>query len=418
MGVRGSFWACVRELALSSDNPFTRAVERGDRITGDETMTGGSAIPPLLTQLARDDLDRLGRIAAFDLSALGFSIALYLRARNLEEAASHIEAEARILWRSEGAGPGDKPDAGPPDRQAPFRPGTPWGAFPEEAAAHIRRRGAGAFSRHRFFRWESGGPALPAAARLTAGGGVPRGVPRPVPYPDPITLSDLVGYESQRSLVLHNTLAFLEGKMASNLLLYGDRGTGKSATVKAVCREYSDRGLRLLELHKEDMAELPGILEFTALRGLSFVVFIDDLSFEGLDDSFTSLKALLEGGAGTRPPNTVIYATSNRRRLVRESPAGRQGSPGSGDGEARSFDTIQEQLSLSDRFGLTVIFTAPSQEEYLRIARGIADRRGVAPDSRFRENALRWEQWFNGRSPRTASQFVDWLKGGKPFPWD
>jgi predicted AAA+ superfamily ATPase len=157
-------------------------------------------------------------------------------------------------------------------------------------------------------------------------------------------------------------------------------------------------------------------MEFTAARGLKFIVFIDDLSFEGLDDSFTGLKALLEGGVETRPRNTVIYATSNRRHLVREHQTDRPAAPG--DGDLRSFDTMQEQLSLSDRFGLTVFFSAPSRDEYLDIARFIAERRGLKPDEKFRENALRWEQWFNGRSPRTASQFADWLKGGKPFPWD
>jgi predicted AAA+ superfamily ATPase len=193
-----------------------------------------------------------------------------------------------------------------------------------------------------------------------------------------------------------------------------------------------DRGLRLLELRKEDMAELPAILEFTASRGLRFIIFIDDLSFENLDDSFTSLKALLEGGVESRPPNTVIYATSNRRHLVKERLADRPNSPGPGpgqtwggavapgaaDAEVRSFDTMQEQLSLSDRFGLTVIYTAPNQEEYLNIACFIAEKRGLTPDEQFRQNALRWEKWFNGRSPRTASQFVAWAAGGKAFPWE
>ncbi|MDR0998086.1 MAG: ATP-binding protein, partial [Treponema sp.] len=243
-------------------------------------------------------------------------------------------------------------------------------------------------------------------------------------------LSDLSGYQDQRSLVIANTLRFLEGKPANNVLLYGDRGTGKSATVKAVCGDYASRGLRLIEVSRESLGELPAILEFTASRGLKFVLFIDDLSFETVDSSFTALKALLEGGAGSRPANTVVYATGNRRHLVRERRSGRPG-PGaetSSDDEVRSFDTIQEQLSLSDRFGLTVIFSAPDQEEYLDIACFIAEKRGIlpppgAPDSEeayrlFRENAVRWERWFNGRSPRTASQFVDWVEGGGGFPWE
>jgi predicted AAA+ superfamily ATPase len=384
-----SFFSRLRELALGSDNPFTLGAERGG-----EGRAGG-----LPARLAEDDLDRLGRLAAFDIPALGFSIALYLRSWGLEEAAAALEAEARALWQIEGQERGREPLRQIAD--LPALPG-PSGAFPPEAApswgasldafaAHIRRRGAGVLGRHGFFRWTSRAP-------------------RPVLNPDPVSLADLSGYEDQRATVIGNTLSFLAGA-ANNLLLYGDRGTGKSAAVKAVCREYLDQGLRLLELRKEDLAELPAVMEFTASRGLKFIIFIDDLSFEGLDDSFTGLKALLEGGAEERPRNTVIYATSNRRHLVREPAA-------PGDGDLRSFDTMQEQLSLSDRFGLTVFFSAPSRDEYLDTARFIAERRGLKPDEKFRENALRWEQWFNGRSPRAASQFADWLKGGRPFPWD
>jgi predicted AAA+ superfamily ATPase len=416
LGAAGrGFFPQVRELTLGSDNPFTLAAEKG--------LEAGA----FLTRLAGDDLDRLGRLAAFDIPALGFNIALYLRSQGLEDAARGIEAEARDLWQAEGqeraagglfdpscdsspgsggpgnpSNPGGPKEAGAAPGDEPRSKGPSWAESLEAFTAHVRRRGAGIFSRHGFFRWT---PAPDAPAFL-----------RPVLNSDPVSLADLSGYQSQRSLVINNTLSFLEGKAANNLLLYGDRGTGKSATVKAVCREYLDRGLRLLELRKEDMGELPAILEFTASRGLKFIIFIDDLSFENLDDSFTGLKALLEGGVEERPPNTVIYATSNRRHLVRERQADRPG--GIGDGEIRSFDTMQEQLSLSDRFGLTVFFTAPSQEEYLEIARFIAEKRGLRPDGKFRENALRWEKWFNGRSPRTASQFAAWLDGAKPFPWE
>jgi predicted AAA+ superfamily ATPase len=183
--------------------------------------------------------------------------------------------------------------------------------------------------------------------------------------------------------------------------------------------------------------QLPGILDMLAGRALRFVIFIDDLSFETADDSFRSLKALLEGGIETRPANVVVYATSNRRHLVKERLADRPNSaeaaqaaesghaPATGD--IRAFDTMQEQFSLADRFGLTVVFTAPGQEEYLRIAEYIAERRGVltgasgeAARQLFRDNALRWERWFNGRSPRTAVQYVDWVAGsnGGKFPWE
>jgi predicted AAA+ superfamily ATPase len=227
--------------------------------------------------------------------------------------------------------------------------------------------------------------------------------------------------------VVSNTLRFIEGKAANNLLLYGDRGTGKSATVKAVCNEYAPRGLRLIEVRKGSLPELPAILDSLASRALRFIVFIDDLSFESADDSFTGLKALLEGGVESRPDNVVVYATSNRRHLVKERLSDRPSSAEAANavttGDVRAFDTMQEQFSLADRFGVTVVFTAPNQEEYLRIACFIARRRGVLGADgeearRFRDNALRWERWFNGRSPRTAAQYVEWVAGGAGFPWE
>jgi predicted AAA+ superfamily ATPase len=245
-----------------------------------------------------------------------------------------------------------------------------------------------------------------------------------------VRFSDLSGYEDQRAIVIDNTLRFLEGKPANNILLYGDRGTGKSATVKALCNEYADRGLRLLELRKQDLFHLTRILVALSSRALFFILFIDDLSFENIDDSFTRLKALLEGGAGTKPANVLIYATSNRRHLVRERFADRPGPAETADGEVRAFDTMQEQFSLADRFGLTVVYAAPNQEEYLSIAEFLGRKRGLLPAGeaagaeeaealkQFRENALRWERWFNGRSPRTAVQYVDWAAGGAGFPWE
>jgi predicted AAA+ superfamily ATPase len=258
-----------------------------------------------------------------------------------------------------------------------------------------------------------------------------------VRHPDPVRLSDLYEYGGQRSVVLANTASFIRGRPANNLLLYGDRGTGKSATVKAVCREYAEKGLRLVELRKKDVLCIPRVMEALASRSLRFVLFIDDLSFEETGESFTSLKALLEGGAESKPQNVVIYATSNRRHLVKERLADRPA------GEVRAFDSMQEQFSLSDRFGVTVIFLSPTQDEYLETACFLAEKRGLlkadgapayaAPAHKgrgsesgvprgerevFRCNALRWEKWFNGRSPRTAVQYLDWVESGAAFPWE
>jgi predicted AAA+ superfamily ATPase len=387
----GAFYSVIASLTLRADNPFTRAAE-----------AGGDNLPPVLRAAAQADLRRLGRIAGFDIPGLSRAAAEILRAAGLAGEAQNIESQGRAFAAPAASAPGIFRETG-------------W-ALPE-AAAFIHARGAGEMGRYHSFRWINS-PERPF---------------RPVPHPDPVGLGDLSGYEEQRSVICSNTLRFIEGKPANNLLLYGDRGTGKSATVKAVCNEYARRGLKLLEVRKSDLPELPRILELLASRALRFILFIDDLSFEKTDDSFTCLKALLEGGAGVRPPNVAVYATSNRRHLVRERFSDRPAEAGS---DVRAFDTMQEQFSLADRFGLTVIFTSPSQEEYLRIAEFIARRRGLLPPAAaspaeaadeadaegarglFRENALRWERWFNGRSPRTAAQYVDWIAGGEGFPWD
>ncbi len=227
-------------------------------------------------------------------------------------------------------------------------------------------------------------------------------------------------------MIYADTKIFLEGKPANNLLLYGDRGTGKSAAVKAVCNEYADRSLRLLEVKKNDVLDLPEIMEQLSDRALKFVLFVDDLSFEETGGSFTAFKAFLEGGAESKPDNVVVYATSNRRHLVKERIEDRPGSSTAASGDIRAFDTMQEQFSLADRFGVTVIFTSPSQDDYLKIAEFLGKRRGLLNASStddeagkvFKENALRWERWFNGRSPRTAVQYVNWLEGGDTFPWE
>ncbi|MDR3334798.1 MAG: ATP-binding protein [Treponema sp.] len=387
-----SFYLSLAFLTITDDNPFTHGVENRE------------ALPPVLAALAKTDLSRLGRIAAFDVPGLGLCLGARLRKDGLETLAGNIEEEARALWAAEGK----SSDLGKRLLEL-FPEASDWGAALSALSASIHRSGAGILGLHRSFRWVSSARPSPL---------------KPVQNPDPVRLSDLAGYEAQRSVVTANTRCFLEGKPANNILLYGDRGTGKSATVKAVSNEYAHQGLRLLEVPKHDLFQLPGILETLAPRGLRFIIFIDDLSFETTDDSFTTLKALLEGGIAARPANVVLYATSNRRHLVKERLADRPSSAMAATGDVRAFDTMQEQFSLADRFGLTVVFAAPGQEEFLCIAEYIAFKRGTlkspTPEERtsFRENALRWERWFNGRSPRTAVQYVDWVAGGAAFPWE
>jgi predicted AAA+ superfamily ATPase len=382
------FSSRIAFLTAAADNVFTRQLEAVDP----------DRLSPALLVPAGNDLSRLGRIAALDLRSLGAYASDLLAQAGLGESAAAVLGEAQAL-------------AGGPEEGALgglFSGNADWSAALPKLGAHIRAHGAGALGLHKSFSWSA----------------AEGGLLRPTLRPDPISLGDLCGYEDQRSIVTANTLRFLEGKGANNLLLYGDRGTGKSATVKAVCNECAPRGLRLVELRKQDLPELPAMLDALASRALRFVIFIDDLSFEDTDDSFTGLKAMLEGRVESRPDNVVIYATSNRRHLVRERRSDRPSlAEAASAGEVRAFDSMQEQFSLADRFGLTVVYTAPSQEEYLRIACFLGRRRGLLgsgedEEQGFRNNALRWERWFNGRSPRTAAQYVEWAAGGGGFPWE
>lgn len=251
--------------------------------------------------------------------------------------------------------------------------------------ADVGRQGFGMWARHAVFRLE--GEAVV-----------------PVAHPDPVRLSDLVDYERERALILDNTRALLAGRPAANILLTGDAGTGKSSTVKAVANELAPEGLRILEVRKGQLHDIPVVLDRLADNPLSFVLFIDDLSFAAQDDDFAALKAVLEGSVSAKGDNVVIYATSNRRHLVRETFSEREGD------EVHRNDTIQELISLSDRFGLHVSFSRPDKAVYLDIVHKLAAEAGVGPqgDELDRE-AERFATRRGGRSARGARQFVDSL---------
>lgn len=229
----------------------------------------------------------------------------------------------------------------------------------------------------------------------------------PVAHPDVQPLRQLFGYERERNLILQNTQALLKGSGASNMLLYGDAGTGKSSTIKAVAAEYADQGLRLIEVKKNQLYRIPEILDQLAGNPLKFILFIDDLSFSGNDDNFSALKATLEGSVAGCADNTVIYATSNRRHLVKETFGDRSGD------ELHVNDTLQETMSLAARFGLTITFSKPDKDEYLTIVRALATEYGIdMPDDELCRRAEAHAIRRNGRSPRTAKQFVELLKIG------
>ncbi len=255
----------------------------------------------------------------------------------------------------------------------------------EALEEHFARHGAGDFGRHAAFRWRDG--------RLSA-----------VTRPDPTRLAGLVGYEQERGPLIENTKRFVAGLPAHHALLYGPPGTGKSSTVKAIANEYADRGLKVVEVSKGDLRELPRVLDALRDRGPRFVLFVDDLSFEEHEVEYKALKALLEGSIEEPPPNVRVYATSNRRNLIRENFSDR----GELDDDVHVRDTMQEKLSLSARFGLRLTFPAPDQRRYVEIVAGLAEDRGIEiPEEELRERALLWDRWHAGRSGRTARQFVD-----------
>ncbi len=265
-----------------------------------------------------------------------------------------------------------------------------WATALEPLAAYYRQHGTGLFADYRALRWQMG---------HFVG----------IPYPDPVQVENLVGYEEQRNALLHNTESLLKGHSALHVLLYGSRGSGKSSLIKGLLHRYGDRGLRLIEVGKSELRDLPAIADQLRSLPQKFIIFVDDLSFEAEEDDYKALKVVLEGNLTARPQNVVVYATSNRRHLIREF-FGDRPRPKDGD-EVHAWDTVQEKLSFSDRFGLTLTFEPPDQNTYLQIVHHLAQHAAIslsAEDLEFR--ALQWATRHNGRSGRTARQFIDFLQ--------
>lgn len=265
-----------------------------------------------------------------------------------------------------------------------FESGT-WEHTADEFAAFAAANGFGVFARNRAFVFDCR-----------------RGL-RAVEHYDRTRLADLKGYVAQRGRIVDNTRCFVEGKTANNVLLYGDRGTGKSSTVKALLNEFGDSGLRMVQIGKESLCELGTLIEQIGDVPLRFILFIDDLTFNENDDSFGALKAVLEGSLIPRPANMLIYATTNRRHLIKETFTAREGD------EIHKADTIDENLSLSDRFGLLVTFTMPTKDGFLDIVCALARDRGLAVDEeQLRAGAERFALTKSGRTPRLAKQYIDY----------
>lgn len=257
---------------------------------------------------------------------------------------------------------------------------------------YYRTYGSGDMADYRAFRWDSDEDELVG-----------------IKYFEAMRLDELIGYEYQKQQLKDNTLAFVEGKPANNVLLVGARGTGKSSGVKAVVNSFFDKGLRLVQITKEQLTALPIIMErLRTYSSKKFIIFLDDLSFEEFEVEYKYLKSAIEGGASAKPENVLIYATSNRRHLIKESYRNR----GVDDDDMHRNDTLNETISLSDRFGLIIHYLSPNQEEYLAIVDGLLRQHGISMDKEeLRVKAGAWAQEHSGRSGRIAQQFVTYYLG-------
>lgn len=250
------------------------------------------------------------------------------------------------------------------------------------------------------------------AFRISGNNGDPEIIP--ITDTQEVRLSDLVGYELQKKKLTDNTKAFVEGKKANNVLLYGDSGTGKSTSIKAILNEFCDRGLRMIEIYKHQFKDLNTVISKIKNRNYKFIIYMDDLSFEEFETEYKYLKAVIEGGLENRPDNILIYATSNRRHLIKEIWKDRDDMEYNED--IHRSDTIEEKLSLVERFGITINYSAPSRDEYMEIVKQLAAREGIdyLSEEELAAEAGKWELYNGGLSGRTAQQFVNYLAGRKP----
>jgi predicted AAA+ superfamily ATPase len=359
---------------LDHDNPWSRSIER----------SGTARVSAALRQQAERDLRTLQHL--FQITA-----ATFLRL-TLDAVTPSLPAlqDAWVPWcnlvvSTESATPSSRDTL---VRQ--LAESNDWTELVEPLERYWKRHGTGPLARYRALRWLGADEGLQGIA-----------------HPDPVQLSGLIGYGREQGRLKANTERFLAGLPAHDVLLYGPPGTGKSSTVKALVNTYADQGLRLVEVRKEYLGDLPRIVALLRERAPRFLLFIDDLSFEEHETEYKVLKMLLEGTAEARPANVLIYATTNRMNLVREYFTDR-GKPTE---DVNWKDTMEEKQSLAHRFGLRVTFMAPDQERYVNIALGLARQRGITlPEDALRERALLWERQHVGRSGRVARQFVDELE--------
>ena len=362
---KGGFVRAALEAVLFEESPAAAICARVD----------AGRLPYSVMNALGHDLEVLGRLTAIDPAMFmllceraGLSGKLAARLPMWEPALGTPQFDPRV-------------DAGMLSREGARR-----------VAAFFRKHGTGLFA------------SCPGSTWVGESEKYPLGL-RGITKPDPIRLEDMVLYEKERSTLVENTRRLLAGHQACNILLYGDKGTGKSATVKALLSSMWLDGLRIVEVPLVHLTNLPTIFSILRDQPGKFIVFVDDLAFGDSCPEYTALKTVLEGGLEARPENVVVYATSNRRNIVRQRFSERQD-------DVNERDTLEEKFSLADRFDLRLTFKAPTQEEYFTICRALLDARGIAYDwEALMPRARAWTVSHNGCSPRIARQFVDFIEG-------
>ena len=359
-GWQGNLWHCCLTQALAeSENPFSLACERRP------------APADSLWELALEDMELFYSLFALELNEGPWELLRRFRV-------DRTRGDGQRMKLTETLEKAATPQA-----------------MLEGLCAFYRDRGVGLLGLGQVFRAEE----QAGGARLF-----------PVEDRPDVRLNDLVGYEKQKEQLRNNTLAFLKGGRGNNVLLYGDAGTGKSTSIQAIVNEYAPEGLRLIEVYKDQYELIPDILRQVKGRNYRFILFLDDLSFEENETAYKYLKAVMEGGAEAAPENVRIYATSNRRHLVREMWNDRTDMEH--DGDIHRSDTMEEKLSLASRFGLQIFYPAPTFEEYQGIVSALALRGGAGSKltpAQLRAAAATWQVRSGSRSGRTARQFIDSL---------
>ena len=371
-GFSGNLWHCyLTYLLVNNENVFSKACEIHGPVEGS------------INAIALHDFDIYRELFAFDFAALeervgGHGFAMLLDYTNVNENSKMFNKRIRdrICDLSVLLGKAQSNEE-----------------FMADMTSFYKDFGVGKLGLHKAFR----------VARDENGVHIV-----PITNIAHVHLDDLVGYEIAKQKLIENTEAFVEGRKSNNCLLFGDAGTGKSSSIKGILNQYYDRGLRIIEVYKHQFQDLNDVIAQIKNRNYRFIIYMDDLSFEEFEIEYKYLKAVIEGGLEKKPENILIYATSNRRHLVREKFSDKEERRD----DLHSSDTVQEKLSLVYRFGVRIFFCAPNKKEFQNIVRTLADRYGVTmPEDQLMLKANQWELEHGGLSGRTAQQFIDYLLG-------